>query len=93
MGIRKTLGATTGNIIYLFSREFVTLIAIAFAVATPIAWYYLHQWLLAYASRVNISFWLFAAAGLIAIVIALATISLQAMKAALSSPVKSLRTE
>jgi len=93
VGIRKVLGATTGNIVYLFSKEFIILIAIAFAIATPIGWYYMHQWLQAYAYRINISWWLFAAAGLVAIIIALATISFQAIKAAVANPVKSLRSE
>lgn len=93
VGIRKVLGATAGNIVYLFSKEFILLIAIAFAIATPIAWYYMNQWLQDYSYRINISWWLFAAGGLTAIIIALATISFQAIKAAVANPVKSLRTE
>jgi ABC-type antimicrobial peptide transport system permease subunit len=93
VGIRKVLGATSGSIVYLFSKEFIVLIAIAFAIATPIAWYYMHQWLLDYAYRIEISLWLFAAGGLAAIIIALGTISFQAIKAAMANPVKSLRTE
>jgi ABC-type antimicrobial peptide transport system permease subunit len=93
VGIRKVLGATTGNIVYLFSKEFIILIAIAFAIATPIAWYYMHQWLQNYAYRVNIGWWLFAAGGLAAIIIALATISFQAIKAAVANPVEALRSE
>ncbi|HEY4109071.1 ABC transporter permease [Puia sp.] len=93
VGIRKVLGATTGNIVYLFSKEFILLIAIAFAIATPIAWYYMHQWLQDYAYRINIDWWLFVAGGLLAIIIALATISFQAIKAAIANPVKSLRSE
>ena len=93
VGIRKVLGATAGNIVYLFSKEFIVLIAIAFAIAAPIAWYYMHQWLQAYVYRIRISWWLLAAGGLAAIVIALATISFQAIKAAIANPVKSLRGE
>src|SRR5580765_7166077 len=93
VGIRKVLGATAGNIVYLFSKEFIILITIAFAIATPISWYYMHQWLQDYAYRINISWWLFAIGGLAAIIIALATISFQAIKAAVANPVKSLRTE
>ncbi|HEY4326627.1 MAG TPA: ABC transporter permease [Mucilaginibacter sp.] len=93
VGIRKVLGATTGNIVYLFSKEFIILIAVAFIIATPIAWYYMHQWLQDYAYRINISWWLFAAGGLGAIIIALATVSFQAVKAAVANPVKSLRSE
>jgi putative ABC transport system permease protein len=93
VGIRKVLGASTANIVYLFSKEFMVLIAIAFAIAAPIAWYYMHQWLQAYVYRINISLWLFAAAGLASIIIALATISFKAIKAAIANPVKSLRSE
>jgi ABC-type antimicrobial peptide transport system permease subunit/AraC-like DNA-binding protein len=93
VGIRKVLGASAGNIVYLFSKEFIILIAIAFAIAAPIAWYYMHQWLQAYVYRINISWWLFAAGGLASIIIALATISFQAIKAAMANPVKSLRSE
>ncbi len=93
VGIRKVLGATAVNIVYLFSKEFIVLIAIAFVVATPVAWYYMHQWLQDYAYRAGISWWLFAAGGLAAIVVALVTISFQAIKAAIANPVESLRTE
>ncbi|HLY69857.1 MAG TPA: ABC transporter permease, partial [Puia sp.] len=80
VGIRKILGATSGNIVYLFSKEFIILIAFAFVIATPIAWYYMNQWLQDYAYRINISWWVFATGGLVAIIIALATISFQALK-------------
>jgi putative ABC transport system permease protein len=93
VGVRKVLGATTGNIVYLFSKEFIILIAIAFAIATPIAWYYMHQWLQNYAYRIDVSWLIFLTGGIVAIVIALATISFQAIKAAMTNPVKSLRTE
>ena len=93
VGIRKVLGASAGNIVYMFSKEFIGLIAIAFAIATPIAWYYMHQWLQDYVYRINISWWVFAAGGLVAVIIALASISFQAIKAAIANPVKSLRTE
>ncbi|HUB62025.1 MAG TPA: ABC transporter permease [Puia sp.] len=93
VGIRKVLGASAANIVYLFSREFFLLIAIAFAAAAPIAWYYMHNWLRDYVYRINISWWLFAAGGLVAIFIALATISFHAIKAARANPVKSLRAE
>ncbi|HEY1871929.1 MAG TPA: ABC transporter permease [Chitinophagaceae bacterium] len=93
VGIRKVLGASAGSIVYLFTKEFVILISVAFAIATPIAWYYMHQWLQDYVYRINISWWLFATGGLAAIVIALATISFQAIKAALANPVTSLRSE
>jgi putative ABC transport system permease protein len=93
VGIRKVLGATAGSIVYLFSKEFIILISIAFAIAAPIAWYYMHQWLQAYVYRISVSWWLFAAGGLASIIIALATISFQAIKAAMANPVRSLRSE
>jgi putative ABC transport system permease protein len=93
VGIRKVLGATIGSIVYLFSKEFVILISIAFFIATPLAWYFMNKWLQEYAYRISISWWLFAASGLVAIVVALATISFQAIKAAVANPVDSLRSE
>ncbi|HEY0433445.1 MAG TPA: FtsX-like permease family protein, partial [Chitinophagaceae bacterium] len=93
VGIRKVLGASAGNIVYLFSKEFLVLIAIAFAIATPIAWYYMQQWLQGYAYRINVSWLVFIAGGIVAIIIALGTISFQAIRAARANPIKSLRTE
>src|SRR6185295_5784706 len=93
VGIRKVLGASVGSVVYLFSKEFVVLIGIAFAIATPIAWYFMHKWLQDYVYRIDISWWLFIAGGAAAIAIALITVSFQAIKAAIANPVKSLRTE
>jgi ABC-type antimicrobial peptide transport system permease subunit len=93
VGIRKVLGASADNIVYLFSKEFIMLIAIAFAIATPIAWYFMHNWLQNYVYRINISWWLFAAGGFVSIIIAFATISFQAIKAAFANPVNSLRSQ
>lgn len=93
VGIRKVLGATAANIIYLFSKEFVLLIGIAFVISTPIAWYFVHQWLMQYVYRISISGWIFAAGGLLALLIALATVSFQAFRAASVNPVKNLRME
>jgi len=93
VGIRKVLGATRANVVYLFSKEFVVLIAIAFSIAAPVAWYYMHQWLQDHAYRIDISWWIFAGGGLASVAIALATISVQALKAASANPIKSLRTE
>ena len=93
VGIRKVHGASTVTIVLLFSKEFVTLIAIAFIIAAPIAWYYMHNWLQNYAFRINVSWWLFAAGGSIAIIIALTTISFRAIKAAFANPMNSLRSE
>jgi ABC-type antimicrobial peptide transport system permease subunit len=93
VGIRKVLGATAGSIVYLFSKEFILLIAVAFAIATPIAWYFMHQWLQNYAYRIEVSWLIFLTGGIAAIMIALATISFQAIKAAMANPVESLRSE
>ncbi|HXB06523.1 MAG TPA: FtsX-like permease family protein, partial [Puia sp.] len=93
VGIRKVLGATVGNIVYLFTREFMLLIGIAFLIAAPIAWYFVHQWVEQYAFRIPISGWVFVAGGMAALVIALGTVGYQAFKAAAVNPVKNLRTE
>jgi putative ABC transport system permease protein len=93
VGIRKVLGASVNNIIMLFSREFLILIAIAFVIAAPIAWYFMHGWLKDFVYRINISVWILLLAGLLAALVALFTISFQAIRAAIANPVKSLRTE
>ena len=93
VGVRKVLGATAANIVYLFSKEFILLITIAFLIATPLAWYFMNTWLQDYVYRINISWWVFAAGGFAAIMIALTTVSFQAIKAAIANPVKSLRSE
>src|SRR5258708_2336857 len=93
VGIRKVLGASVNNIIMLFSKEFLILIAVAFIIAAPVAWYFMHDWLQDFVYRINISWWIMLLSGLLAVAIALITISFQAIKAALANPVKSLRTE
>jgi ABC-type antimicrobial peptide transport system permease subunit len=93
VGVRKVLGATVGSIVYLFSKEFIVLISIAFLIATPLAWYFMNEWLQNYAYRIDISWLIFLIAGIAAMVIALATISFQAIKAARANPVESLRSE
>ncbi|HWB26903.1 MAG TPA: ABC transporter permease [Chitinophagaceae bacterium] len=93
IGIRKVLGANLTSIITMLSGDFVKLVAISFVIAVPVAWFAMNKWLQGFAYRINIPWWLFAAAGLLALLIALATVSFQAVKAALANPVKSLRTE
>ena len=93
IGIRKVLGASVGGIVSLLSREFVLLVAISFVVATPIAWLLMVQWLKDFAYKIDIGWWVFIAAGLAALFIALLTVSYQAIRAALANPVQSLRTE
>jgi ABC-type antimicrobial peptide transport system permease subunit len=93
VGVRKVLGASVGNIVYLFSKEFILLIGIAFLIASPIAWYFMNKWLQDYAFRIDISWWIFVVGGLISIVVALATVSYRAIRAAVVNPVDSLRSE
>jgi putative ABC transport system permease protein len=93
IGVRKVLGASVSNIVMLLSKDFIKLVLISFVVASPVAWYIMHNWLNDFAYRITISWWVFFAAGVLAVVIALGTISFQAIKAAVANPVKSLRTE
>jgi ABC-type antimicrobial peptide transport system permease subunit len=93
IGIRKVLGATVANITAMLSKEFVLLVLIATIISSPIAWYFMDQWLQDFAYRIQISWWVFAVAGLAAMAIALATVSFQAIKAARANPIDSLRTE
>ncbi len=93
IGIRKVLGASVSNIVTLLSKDFLKLVIIAAVIAYPLAWYAMNTWLQDFAYRINISWWVFLLAGIIAAAIAFATISLQSVKAALANPVKSLRTE
>ena len=93
IGIRKVLGATIPNIVNLLSRDFLTLVGIAIIIASPIAWFAMHKWLQDFAYRIPISWWIFAVAAVAATIIAILTVSFQAIKAAVANPVKSLRTE
>jgi putative ABC transport system permease protein len=93
IGIRKVLGAPISTIIGLLSRDFLKLVFIAVIIAIPFAWYGMYKWLQDYAYRINIGWWVFFITGLMALLIAFVTVSFQAIKAAMSNPVKSLRTE
>ncbi|HTF27494.1 MAG TPA: FtsX-like permease family protein, partial [Flavitalea sp.] len=93
VGVRKVLGASVMNIIYLFSKEFTFLIVIAFLIAAPVSWYFMHQWLQNFAYRINIDARIFMLTILISLVIAWLTVGYQSLKAALANPVNSLRTE
>ena len=93
VGIRKVLGASSTHIVYLFSKEFILLITIAFGIAAPVSWYFMHNWLQNYPFRISLSWWIFVSGGLVSVGIALATVSFQALKAALANPVSSLRSE
>jgi putative ABC transport system permease protein len=93
IGVRKVLGATVNNIIIMLSRDFLKLVIIASLIAFPIAWWAMHKWLQDYTFRITLGWWIFVVSGLLALIIAIFTISFQAVRAALSNPVKSLRTE
>jgi ABC-type antimicrobial peptide transport system permease subunit len=93
IGVRKVLGASVGNITYLISRDFLRLVMIAFLIAAPVAWWAMYSWLKGYPYRISIHWWVFVLSGLTAVLIALITVSYQSIRAALSNPVKSLRTE
>ncbi|MBD0258664.1 MAG: ABC transporter permease, partial [Cytophagales bacterium] len=93
IGIRKVLGASVTSIVSLLSKDFLKLVGIAFLLAAPLAWYAMHKWLEGFVYRVEMAWWLFALAGGLAGLIALLTVSFQSVKAALSDPVKSLRSE
>ena len=93
IGIRKVLGATVQNIVTMISKDFVKLVIIANLIAWPIAWFAVYNWLNDFAYRISISWWVFGIAGIIAVVIALATVSYQAIRAGYSNPVKSLKLD
>jgi putative ABC transport system permease protein len=93
IGVRKVLGASVGSIVTLLSKDFLKLVFIAILLASPIAYYAMHQWLQDFAYKITISWWVFALAGVLAVGIALVTVSFQSIRAALVNPVKSLRAE
>jgi putative ABC transport system permease protein len=93
IGVRKVLGASVYNLASLLSKDFLQLVLIASVIAFPVAWYVMNKWLQDFAYRIDISWWVFIMAGLVAAVIALLTVSFHAIRAAIANPVKSLRTE
>ncbi|QJW91462.1 FtsX-like permease family protein [Spirosoma taeanense] len=93
IGVRKVLGASVGSIVALLSTDFLRLVLIAILIASPLAWYAMHRWLQEFAYKIDLAWWMFAGAGLLAIGIALLTIGFRSVKAALANPVNSLRTE
>jgi putative ABC transport system permease protein len=93
IGIRKVLGASISNVVFILSKDFLILVVISNVIAWPVAYYFMNKWLQDFAYRINLSWWMFILAGGIALVIALATVSFQAIKAATANPVKSLRYE
>jgi len=92
-GIRKVLGAKSGTLFSLLSRDFLILVLLAFLLATPVAWWAMHHWLENFAYHVALEWWVFLLAGIMALLIALITVSFQAVRVAMANPVKSLRTE
>ncbi|WP_394772273.1 ABC transporter permease [Mucilaginibacter sp.] len=93
IGVRKVLGASVTRLVGLLAQDFIKLVLIAILIASPIAWFAMHSWLQAFAYRIDLSWWVFIVAGLLAVIIAFATMSFQTVKAALTNPVKSLRSE
>ncbi len=93
IGIRRVLGASVSGIMLLLSKDFLKLVVIALLIASPVSAYFMHQWLQDFAYRIDISWWVFALAGLLALMIAFTTISYQAFKAAMANPVKSIKVE
>jgi putative ABC transport system permease protein len=93
IGVRKVLGATTAGIVQLLSKDFLLLVAVALVVASPLAYFLMNKWLEDFVFRIDIKWWVFVLAGVVAVVVAFATVSYQSVKAALANPVKSLRSE
>jgi putative ABC transport system permease protein len=93
IGVRKVLGASIPELVYTLSKDFIKLVVIAILIASPVAWYFMQQWLDNYSYRIEISPFIFVSVGVIAIAIAIVTVSFQSIKAAMVNPVKSLRSE
>ncbi|HEX8528524.1 MAG TPA: FtsX-like permease family protein, partial [Cytophagales bacterium] len=93
IGIRKIMGASVRHIVALLSRDFLKLVALAFVIAAPVAWYTMGQWLTGFTYRVGMGWWLFAGTGVLAGVIALLTVIAQSIRAATANPADSLRSE
>ncbi|MGF7037652.1 ABC transporter permease [Mucilaginibacter lappiensis] len=93
IGIRKVLGASVASVTNLLSRDFLKLVVISFCIAAPIAWYLMYQWLKGYSYRITINIWVFVIAAALTLVISVLTVSYQAIKAALTNPVESLKGE
>ena len=87
------LGASLSQVLILLSKEFLLLVCVAFLISIPVTWWTMHSWLNNFAYRIHISWWIFAVGGILAVLIALITVSVQAVKAALANPVTSLRSE
>jgi putative ABC transport system permease protein len=93
IGVRKVLGASVSGIVVLLSRDFLRLVVIGLLIASPVAWYFMKEWLREFPYRIDVEWWIFVIAGVVAVMVAFLTVSFQSIKAALSNPVKSLRSE
>jgi putative ABC transport system permease protein len=93
IGIRKVLGATKANLVGLMSKDFLKPVTISLIIAIPIAWYFMNEWLVDFAYRIDIEWWIFALAGVLALIIAFMTVSFQSLKAASANPVDALKSE
>ena len=93
IGVRKVVGASVTSITYLLTKDFLKLVGISFLIASPVAWWFMTKWLQDYAYKIDLNIWFFVTAGLLAVVIAILTVSARTIKAAMQNPVKSLRTE
>jgi len=93
IGVRKVLGASVTGIVMLLSKDFIKLVLFAIVIASPVAWYIMHLWLQDFAYRVDLSWWIFASAGLLSLFIALLVIGFRTVRSAIANPAKSLRTE
>jgi putative ABC transport system permease protein len=93
IGIRKVLGASVASVVGLLAKDFLKLVVLAIAIASPVAWFFMNKWLSDFAYRIDLQWWMFAAVGAMALAIAFLTVGFQSVKAALANPVKSLRSE
>lgn len=93
IGIRKVLGASVAGIVQLLSKEFLKLVCIAIIISVPLSWWMMNKWLDNFAYHIQVSWWMFAISGILALLIALITVSFQAIRAAVANPVEALRSE
>lgn len=93
IGIRKILGASMASVVGMLSKDFLKLVLLALLIASPVTWYFMEKWLQNFAYRIDISWWTFAFAGALAIAVAFATVSVQSIRAAVTNPANSLRSE
>ena len=93
IGIRKVLGASIFSVTTLITKDFIKLVVVAIAIASPIAWYFMNKWLEDFSYKIDIQWWFFVVAGIVAVSIAVVTVSYQAIRAALMNPVRSLKAE